>query len=128
MDWYLAALKKYAVFSGRARRKEFWLFLVIAWASLGLVEILDGFLWSYSVLTGIYALALLMPFFAVTTRRLHDNGRSGVYALLYLVPVIGSLVLIVLLVREGDPGANRYGDDPKLAPGDGPRGSYAYRG
>ncbi|WP_405720025.1 DUF805 domain-containing protein [Streptomyces sp. NBC_01537] len=116
MDWYLAALKKYAVFSGRARRKEFWLFLVIAWITLGFVGLLEGFVWSYSVLTSIYALALLVPFFAVTTRRLHDNGRSGVFVLLYLVPFIGSLVLIILLVREGDPGANRYGEDPKLTP------------
>jgi len=128
VDWYLAALKKYAVFSGRARRKEFWLFLVIAWVTLGLVGLLEGFVWSYSVLTGIYALALLMPFFAVTTRRLHDNGRSGVYVLLYLVPFIGPILLIVLLARDGDPGANRYGEDPKLTPGDGPRGPYAYQG
>jgi uncharacterized membrane protein YhaH (DUF805 family) len=128
VDWYLAALKKYAVFSGRARRREFWLFLVIAWLTLGLVALLEGFIWSHSVLTGVYALALLVPFFAVTTRRLHDNGRSGVYILLYVVPFIGPIALLVLLVREGDLGANRYGDDPKLTPGDGPRGPYAYQG
>src|SRR6266581_1199955 len=115
MNWYLDVLKKYAVFSGRARRKEFWmfyLFYLIIVVVLGIVEWMIGI---PAVLTGIYTLALIVPTIAVTVRRLHDTGRTGWWWFIWLVPVIGGIVLLVFLVLDSQPGDNEYGPNPKAA-------------
>ena len=125
MNWYLEVLQKYAVFSGRARRKEYWLFFLFnILISMGLfvIEILAGV---GSKLLGVgvslmgllYALAVLVPGLAVTVRRLHDTGRSGWWLLMAFIPLIGTIVLIVFLATDGKPGANRYGPNPKETPG-----------
>jgi uncharacterized membrane protein YhaH (DUF805 family) len=108
---------KYATFSGRARRAEYWwftLFLFIANAILGL---LDGmsFGWGHGMgqpLSALFSLATFLPSLAVSVRRLHDTGRSGWWLLLVLIPLIGWLVLLWWFVTEGDAGANAYGPDP----------------
>jgi len=119
MNWYLEVLKKYAVFSGRARRKEYWFFIlfnIIISLALGAI---DGLMGSYNesagvgLLGGIYSLAVLIPGIAVTVRRLHDTGRSGWWFLIVLVPVIGALVLLVFMVLDSKPGQNQYGANPK---------------
>jgi uncharacterized membrane protein YhaH (DUF805 family) len=121
LSWYLQALKKYAVFAGRSRRKEFWYFALFN-IILGIVlGVMDRLLGTYSpasnigLLSGIYGLAILVPSLAVTVRRLHDIDRTGWWILIGLVPFVGTIVLLVLAPFEGTPGANRYGSDPKGA-------------
>lgn len=119
MDWYLAVLKKYVEFSGRARRKEYWMFYLFNFLiTVGLV-IVDGLAGLYSqeaglgVLSGIYSLAVLLPSLGVLVRRLHDTNRSAWWLLIALIPFVGAIVLLVFTVLPGDVGSNRYGADPK---------------
>lgn len=119
MSWYLAVLKKYAVFSGRARRKEYWFFLLFNLIFLAVATILDSVLklnfgrlpygWIYTV----YAVAVIIPSLAVAIRRLHDVGKSGWWLLIALVPFIGAIWLLVLYVKDSQPGENAYGPNPK---------------
>ena len=121
MSWYLEALKNYAVFSGRSRRKEYWyfvLFNIIVDIVLAGIDALLGTFSSASnigLLSGIYSLAVLIPTLAVTVRRLHDIDRTGWWLLIGLVPLIGGIVLLVFALLEGTPGSNRYGATPKEA-------------
>ena len=115
MNWYIEVLKKYAVFDGRAHRTEYWMFVlfnVIITIVLGLIDRLFG-LWN--VLSGVYGLAVLIPGIAVAIRRLHDTNRSGWWLLISLVPVIGTIVLIVFMVQDSQPDTNQYGPNPKAA-------------
>ena len=119
MNWYLAVLKNYAGFSGRARRKEYWMFVLFNLFFAGIAMILDnvsgmameGF--GYGPLYGIYSLAVFIPGLAVAVRRLHDVGKTGWMILIALIPLIGAIWLIVLLVTDGNPGSNKYGENPK---------------
>lgn len=108
---------KYVTFTGRARRSEFWywvLFVVIADAVAG---ILDNILFSRSnasPIAGLVSLALLLPGLAVAIRRLHDTGKSGWYVLLGLIPIVGVFLLIFLYyIKDSQPGDNLYGPNPK---------------
>lgn len=112
MNWYLGVLKKYAVFAGRARRMEFWMFLLINFIVSIILTCIDIFVGT-AVLGMIYSLAVLIPSLAVTVRRLHDIDRTGWWVLIALVPVIGAIVLLVFAVLDGTPGSNRFGDNPK---------------
>jgi uncharacterized membrane protein YhaH (DUF805 family) len=113
LNWYLKALKQYAVFSGRARRKEYWLFFlfnIIIDLVLGVIERSAG---GPGVLGGIYSLVVLIPSIAVSVRRLHDTDRSGWWLLIGLIPLIGTIVLLVFMVQDSQPGENQYGPNPK---------------
>jgi uncharacterized membrane protein YhaH (DUF805 family) len=118
MSWYITVLKKYAVFSGRARRKEYWMFflfnLIFAFV-LGFIEGISGIFpdSNSSVLANIYGLAVLIPGIAVAVRRLHDTNRSGWWLLIALVPLAGAIVLLVFMVQDSQPGENQYGTNPK---------------
>ncbi|OSZ65814.1 DUF805 domain-containing protein [Hydrogenophaga sp. IBVHS2] len=119
MQWFIHVLKQYATFSGRARRAEYWwfvLFYLVALVALTVVDRALGF-WSadagMGLLTGLFILGTLLPYLAVTTRRLHDRDKSGWWQLLNFVPLIGPLVLLVWMVRAGNTGSNSYGADPK---------------
>jgi uncharacterized membrane protein YhaH (DUF805 family) len=127
MQWYLKALKQYADFGGRARRTEFWMFILInAVISivLGIVDTATGTATVYAIggtafyspgiLGGIYGLAVLIPTIAVTVRRLHDTDRSGWWFFIQLIPVVGTIVMLVFTCLEGTRGPNRFGTDPKL--------------
>jgi len=113
MEWYLTVLKKYAEFSGRARRKEYWFFVLFNIIISFVLGLVDGFVGLGGVLGGIYALAVLIPSIAVGVRRLHDTGRSGWWLLIGLVPIIGLIVLIVFMVGDSESGSNQYGPNPK---------------
>ncbi len=105
MKYYLAVLKKYADFNGRARRSEYWyfvLFSIIISIVLAFVEVFLG----VAILGTIYSLAVLIPSIAVAVRRMHDIGKSGWYC---LIPIYN----IVLACTEGSTGHNEYGADPK---------------
>lgn len=119
MYWYLEALKKYAVFGGRARRKEYWYFVLFNLIISITLAFIDGVAGTYSppagmgLLGGIYALAVLIPGIAVAVRRLHDTGRSGWWILIALIPIVGIIVLVVFMVQNSNPGQNEYGANPK---------------
>lgn len=118
MNWYLEALKKYAVFSGRARRKEYWLFTlfnVLISLVLGFIDGAAGLAseGGLGLLSGLYTLAVIIPGIAVSVRRLHDTNHSGWWLLIALIPLIGGIVLIVFMIRDSDEGENRFGPNPK---------------
>jgi uncharacterized membrane protein YhaH (DUF805 family) len=120
MNWYLAVLKKYADFSGRARRTEYWMFFLINLLISIAATLLDRVLGTtfgsadqYGAFSLFYSLAVFIPSLAVAVRRLHDIGKSGWYLLVLIIPLVGIIWLLILLVREGDRGANAYGEDPK---------------
>lgn len=121
MDWYLGVLKQYAVFKGRARRKEYWFFILfnlIASLLLTVVDVMTGSLdaeLGMGLLSGLYSLAVLIPSLAVTVRRLHDTGRTGWWLLIGLIPLIGAVVLLVFMLLDSQPGDNEYGANPKGA-------------
>ena len=121
MNWYLECLRKYGVFGGRARRKEYWyfvLFNIIISIVLAVIDVATG---SFSaeggigLLGGIYVLAVLIPGVAVTVRRLHDTDHSGWWLLIPLIPIIGAIVLFVFSVQDSNAGENKYGPSPKAA-------------
>jgi uncharacterized membrane protein YhaH (DUF805 family) len=115
MGWYLAVLKKYAVFTGRARRKEFWMFYLFYFIIVVVLCVIEMTLGIPYILSGLYSLAVLIPSIAVTVRRLHDTGRSGWWWWILLVPIIGPIVLLVFMVLDSQPGDNEYGPNPKAA-------------
>ncbi|MGD0682512.1 MAG: DUF805 domain-containing protein [Terracidiphilus sp.] len=121
MNWYLMVWNKYAQFSGRSRRKEYWMFtlfnclIYLPLYILGLVfhENVVGTI--FLCLCIIYCLAIIVPALAVTVRRLHDTGKSGWMILLCLIPIIGGIIVFVFTVLDSDPGPNEYGPNPKGA-------------
>ena len=120
MQWYLKVLRQYADFNGRARRTEFWMFVLfsaIISIVLGVLDSLLGLTFVEGTTSGwlglLYSLAVLLPSLGVTARRLHDTNRSGWWMLIGLIPIIGGIVLIVFTATAGNVGANAYGPDPK---------------
>lgn len=119
MYWYLEALRKYAVFHGRARRKEYWYFFlgnVIISAMLAVFDSLTG---TFNAVTGVglfgglYSLAMFVPGLSVSVRRLHDTSRSGWWLLLALIPLLGTIAFLILTVLDSTAGENQYGPNPK---------------
>jgi len=112
MEWYLKVVKEnYANFDGRARRKEYWMFVlfnVIISTILSMIE---------PTVYLIYVLAILVPSIAVGVRRLHDVGKSGWFMFIALVPIIGGIWLLILACTDGDSGDNEYGSNPKTEEG-----------
>lgn len=133
MQWMLLPLRRYAQFRGRARPKEYWMFVLFLVLCFLLVSILESILglsrtehwvhrgpwWAgagYSTrggpLTGLLALAVFIPWLAVAVRRLHDTDRRGWWLLIAFFPIIGSIVLLVFFIMSGTRGPNRFGPDP----------------
>lgn len=115
MNWYLAVLRNYTGFTGRAHRTEYWMFALVNAVIYLVLEILaiaahSPFVY---VLLGIYVLAVLLPGLAVAARRLHDTDKSFAWILIALVPFVGGIVLLVFMCLPGTPGPNKYGTDPK---------------
>ncbi|MGB7265764.1 MAG: DUF805 domain-containing protein [Terracidiphilus sp.] len=123
MNWYLEPWKKYAQFTGRARRTEYWTFTLIN-ILIGCLLFLFGIISSGGEHGGVslvmllywaFALASLIPSLACGVRRLHDTSKSGWWLLIVLVPLVGGIILIVLLLLDGTPGDNLYGPNPRAA-------------
>jgi len=127
MKYYLHVLKNYATFSGRARRSEYWYFvlfnLIFAVAAMVLDKAL-GTNFSFETAAGpmqlpygyvyvVYALFILLPSLAVLVRRLHDVGKSGWFVLISLIPIVGSIWILILVCTDSIPGKNQYGLNPK---------------
>jgi uncharacterized membrane protein YhaH (DUF805 family) len=128
MEWMLMPLKRYADFSGRSRRKEYWmfiLFMVLVYLALGvLLTVLglsgdeDGSLFNVGggatiIILLLFGLAVIIPSIAVQVRRFHDQDKSGWFVLLNLIPYLGGIIVLVFMCLEGTKGPNRYGPDPK---------------
>ncbi|MDQ1287710.1 MAG: hypothetical protein QG622_1275 [Actinomycetota bacterium] len=103
---------KYATFSGRARRSEFWYFTLFTWLLLAVGTIADTVVGT-SFITGLVALPIFLPLLGVSVRRLHDTGRSGWFILLDLIPLIGGLILLVFYIQDTKPEGDTYGPSPK---------------
>tara|TARA_B100001245_G_C22602766_1_gene298422 strand:- start:172 stop:507 length:336 start_codon:yes stop_codon:yes gene_type:complete len=106
VNWYLGPLRKYAEFSGRAGRKEYWFFTLWQTGIFLVLAVLTGPIYS------IYFLATLLPGISVGVRRLHDINLSGGLMFIGLIPVIGWIILLVLAAQEGTKGPNDYGAEP----------------
>jgi uncharacterized membrane protein YhaH (DUF805 family) len=119
MNWYLEVMKKYAVFSGRARRKEYWFFILFNMIFAIVAMIVDNVLGiaieglGYGPIYILYGLAILLPNLGVLVRRLHDVGKNGWFFFITFIPIVGAIWLLVLLCRDGVQGENQYGPNPK---------------
>ena len=119
MNWFMTVLRKYAVFEGRARRREYWFFVLFYILISVVLAVVDRMLGTYDetygmgALGALFCLGLLIPSIAVGARRLHDTGRSGWWLLIGFIPLIGAIVLIVFFVLDSQPGTNAYGPNPK---------------
>lgn len=119
MNWYAQVMKKYADFEGRARRTEFWMFYLINFGIQLLAALMDYLLGTtlgempYGVIYILYGLAVFVPSFAVSVRRMHDTGRSGFMLLIIFIPLIGAIWLLFLSLTDSQPGVNKWGPNPK---------------
>ena len=114
IDWFVKCLKNYANFSGRARRKEYWFFILVQFGVILIAGVLDSIIFKRpSILYTITALGLFIPSLAVAVRRLHDIGKSGWWYLICLVPIIGAILLIVWFATETKPESNEWGQPAK---------------
>lgn len=115
MHWYIDAFKNYANFSGRARRKAYWMFVLFWFIAAVIAGIVDYILGTNGIFGSLYVLGTLLPYLALSIRRLHDIGKSGWWFFIQLVPLIGGIWLLVLYVTDSQPGDNAYGPNPKGA-------------
>ena len=115
LDWFKKALRNYTNFSGRARRKEYWYFVLVQMGLIIVAMILAAIIFNSE--TGLFyivvALGLFLPGLAVTIRRLHDTSRSGWWFLLSILPLIGSIVLLVFLASDTKLETNQWGPPAK---------------
>lgn len=112
IEWYKkVVLENYANFNGRARRAEYWWFVLANIIVSIVLQIVDGII-GLPIFGGLYGLAVLIPTIAVGVRRLHDVDKSGWFLLLAFIPLV-NFYLIYLLAIEGTRGQNQYGPDPK---------------
>lgn len=125
MDWMLMPLRRYADFSGRSRRKEYWMFqllMLLVYMPLGILMGIGAAMGSDNGAGALFYLALVamlllmlavfIPGLAVQVRRFHDQDKSGWFVLFNLVPYVGGFVVLVFMCLRGTPGPNRFGDDP----------------
>ncbi|MBP6446585.1 MAG: DUF805 domain-containing protein [Saprospiraceae bacterium] len=123
MEVFLDVVKnKYAEFNGRARRKEFWMYVLVTTLitiscyvviAIGVAFSNDLIIYFGYFLLILISFGLFIPNLAVYIRRLHDTNRSGWFLLIGVIPFIGFLILLVFLLTEGTYGPNKYGPDPK---------------
>jgi len=115
MSYAFEPLKKYAQFSGRSRRAEYWqyaLFIGIVYVVLAVLAAASKSSVVFGLLAVFY-LGILVPSLAVGVRRLHDTGKSGWWLLFGIVPIVGGITLLVFTCLDSQPGPNQYGPNPK---------------
>ena len=119
MSYFLKCINNYTNFSGRARRKEYWMYMLFLWLFTMVAVLIDWVIaiamggYFYNIVSTLFSLATLLPSLAVGVRRLHDVDKSGWWMFISFVPVIGGIWLLILLATEGTPGKNIYGYNPK---------------
>ena len=115
LDWFKKCLRNYSNFSGRARRKEYWYFVLVQMGLLFIAMVLDSII--FDAETGLFyivvVLGLFLPSLAVTVRRLHDTSRSGWWFFISILPLIGSIILLVFLASDTKPESNQWGPPAK---------------
>ncbi len=117
MKWFIKVVKNFAVFKGRASRREYWMFILFFILFSLVLAFIDGLIGTFDpvsgfgLLSGLFALLMLLPNIAVTVRRLHDTGRSGLWALAFVIPIL-NLVLFIFMLLPSSYGDNKYGPDP----------------
>lgn len=117
MDWYLKVLCNYFYFSGRARRKEYWMFILVNFILACVLAAIDGLLGLHigknnDLLSTLYGIGVFIPSWAVQFRRLHDTDRSAWWLLVLLIPLVGWIMILVFNCQRGSYGPNRFGNDP----------------
>ncbi len=114
MEAVKVCFSKYVTFSGRARRSEYWWFVLATMIVSIVLTFIDigVFGTELGLLSGLWSLAVFLPSLAAASRRLHDTDRSAWWLLIVLIPLIGIIVLIVFFATRGTTGANRFGPDP----------------
>ena len=123
MNWYIKVIKKYVTFSGRARRAEYWYFILFNFLIAFAIGFVEGFVGAISgadssrisIWSSLYNLFVFLPSLAVSVRRLHDTGRSGWWIFINLIPIIGWIIYIIYLCQDSQPEENQYGPNPKNA-------------
>jgi uncharacterized membrane protein YhaH (DUF805 family) len=119
VNWYLQVLQKYAIFSGRARRKEYWIFglihAVVIYGLKGADLVIERFHPGYilGIVEMLYVFATFIPLLAVSVRRLHDTNRSGWWFLMFLIPIVNLILFFAFMTEDSQPGENRFGPNPK---------------
>lgn len=118
MRWFLLAFSKYATFAGRSQRSEYWYFLLfyflIAMIISPAIEAILGIGHANGgIISWIAIMVLTLPAISVTTRRLHDIGKSGWWQLIGFIPIIGGLILLIFVLKDSHQGRNEYGENPK---------------
>lgn len=107
-DAVKSVFTQYAVFTGRARRSEYWFFVLAMVIVNAVVAIIQS-----DILSSLVALAVFLPSLAVLARRLHDTSRSAWWILIGLIPLVGAIILIIFAVQDSTPGSNEFGPSPK---------------
>ncbi|THF67817.1 DUF805 domain-containing protein [Deinococcus sp. Arct2-2] len=121
MREFLTVLRRFKDFSGRSRRREYWIFFLITSITSLVLRVLDSVLGldfgdgniEYGVLGTIYLVIIFIPSLALSVRRLHDTGRSGWYWLIGFIPLVGGLWILARNVSDSEPGTNNWGPNPK---------------
>jgi uncharacterized membrane protein YhaH (DUF805 family) len=114
MGYFTDAYKRYADFSGRATRTQYWMFILIYMIIYFVLVAIDSFVLGMPALSSIFTLASIIPSISIAARRLHDTGRTGWWQLIVFLPLIGAIVLLVFLVMDSE-GDNNFGPNPKAA-------------
>ncbi|MFI9106182.1 DUF805 domain-containing protein [Streptomyces fildesensis] len=116
MHYYFDVLKKYAVFGGRARCREYWMFTLFSTVIGVALAIIDFAVGSQPWIELVYAVPTFLPTLGVTVRRLHDSGHRGWWVLIGLIPIAGFICLLVMLSADSEQQTNAYGPNPKAVP------------
>ncbi len=119
MNYFIAAISKYATFNGRAQRAEYWYFQLFSLLILFAAVYFDTYILKSKdkpILTMIFWLFFVLPELSVSVRRLHDTGRSGFWLFINALPLIGPIVLLVFTLQDSQQGTNYYGPNPKEVP------------
>ncbi|CAI3579233.1 MULTISPECIES: DUF805 domain-containing protein [Clostridium] len=114
MNWYIEVLKKYADFNGRARRKEYWMFILFNIVIAIVLSVIDSLLGTAPIIYLVYILAVFIPSISVGVRRLHDIGKSGWWLFISFIPLVGGIWLLILTCKDSEPTENAYGVNPKV--------------
>ena len=113
MEFFIRAYKNYANFSDRDTRQQYWMFYLFYMIFALVLGFVDGLIGTGGLLGGVFVFVSIIPTITMATRRLHDIGKSGWWQLIILIPIIGAIILLVFLIKQGNFGDNKFGVDPR---------------
>ncbi|MBN8202994.1 MULTISPECIES: DUF805 domain-containing protein [Bacillaceae] len=120
MNAFIKVLKESFNFSGRSRRKDYWMFILFTFVISIILTVIEMALGleiteDIGILTTLFSVIMIIPSLSVTVRRLHDTGKSGWWILISLIPLIGGIIILIFTLMDSEPGSNKYGPNPKKA-------------